>query len=97
MFRGKKYQESAKQIDKATLYDPKEGLELICKTASAKFDETVELHVKLGVDSRHADQQVRGASVLPNGTGKSAFSSSPRATRPRLPRPPAPTTWARWT
>ena len=70
MFRGKKYQESAKQIDKATLYDPKEGLELICKTASAKFDETVELHVKLGVDSRHADQQVRGAIVLPNGTGK---------------------------
>ena len=70
MFRGKKYQESAKQIDKAALYDPKEGLELICKTASAKFDETVELHVKLGVDSRHADQQVRGAIVLPNGTGK---------------------------
>ena len=61
MFRGKKYQEIAKQIDKAALYDPKEGLELICKTASAKFDETVELHVKLGVDSRHADQQVRGA------------------------------------
>ena len=60
MFRGKKYQEIAKQIDKAALYDPKEGLELICKTASAKFDETVELHVKLGVDSRHADQQVRG-------------------------------------
>ena len=70
MFRGKKYQEIAKQIDKAALYDPKEGLELICKTASAKFDETVELHVKLGVDSRHADQQVRGAIVLPNGTGK---------------------------
>ena len=70
MFRGKKYKEIAKQIDKAALYDPKEGLELICKTASAKFDETVELHVKLGVDSRHADQQVRGAVVLPNGTGK---------------------------
>ena len=70
MFRGKKYQESAKQIDKAMLYDPKEGLELICKTATAKFDETVELHVRLGVDSRHADQQVRGAIVLPNGTGK---------------------------
>ena len=70
MFRGKKYQESAKQIDKAMLYDPKEGLELICKTASAKFDETVEVHIKLGVDSRHADQQVRGAIVLPNGTGK---------------------------
>ncbi len=72
MFRGKKYKESAKQIDRALLYDPKEGLELICKTASAKFDETVELHVKLGVDSRHADQQVRGAIVLPNGTGKAA-------------------------
>ena len=72
MFRGKKYKEIAKQIDRATLYDPKEGLDLICKTASAKFDETVELHVKLGVDSRHADQQVRGAIVLPNGTGKTA-------------------------
>ena len=72
MFRGKKYKEIAKQIDKATLYDPNVGLELICKTASAKFDETVELHVKLGVDSRHADQQVRGAIVLPNGTGKTA-------------------------
>ena len=72
MFRGKKYKESAKQIDKAMLYDPQEGLDLICKTASAKFDETVELHVKLGVDSRHADQQVRGAIVLPNGTGKTA-------------------------
>ena len=70
MFRGKKYQEIAKQIDKTALYDPKEGLEFICKTASAKFDETVELHVKLGVDSRHADQQVRGAIVLPHGTGK---------------------------
>ena len=72
MFRGKKYQTSAKQIDKATLYDSKEAFEIICKTASAKFDETVELHVKLGVDSRHADQQVRGAIVLPHGTGKTA-------------------------
>ncbi len=72
MFRGKKYKDSAKRIDRGTLYDPKEGLELVCKTASAKFDETVELHVKLGVDSRHADQQVRGAIVLPNGTGKTA-------------------------
>ena len=72
MFRGKKYKDNAKQIDRGTLYDPKEGLELVCKTASAKFDETVELHVKLGVDSRHADQQVRGAIVLPNGTGKTA-------------------------
>ena len=72
MFRGKKYQNSAKQIDRATLYESKEAFEIICKTASAKFDETVELHVKLGVDSRHADQQVRGAIVLPHGTGKTA-------------------------
>jgi len=72
MFRGKKYKESAKQIDRSVQYDPSEAFALICKTASAKFDETVELHVKLGVDSRHADQQVRGAIVLPHGTGKTA-------------------------
>ena len=72
MFRGKKYQNSAKQIDRATQYEAKDAFEIICKTASAKFDETVELHVKLGVDSRHADQQVRGAIVLPHGTGKTA-------------------------
>ena len=70
MFRGKKYQESAKLIDKSAQYEAAEGMDLICKTAKAKFDETVELHVKLGVDSRHADQQVRGAVVLPNGTGR---------------------------
>ena len=70
MFRGKKYQESAKQIDKSALYDTAEAMSLVVKTAPAKFDETVELHVKLGVDSRHADQQVRGAIVLPHGTGK---------------------------
>ena len=70
MFRGKKYQESAKKIDKNALYDTNEAMELLVKTAPAKFDETVELHVKLGVDSRHADQQVRGAIVLPHGTGK---------------------------
>ena len=70
MFRGKKYQESAKQIDKAALYEVSEAMDLVVKTAPAKFDETVELHVKLGVDSRHADQQVRGAIVLPHGTGK---------------------------
>ena len=72
MFRGKKYKDSAKLIDRSVQYDAQEGMELVCKTASAKFDETVELHVKLGVDSRHADQQVRGAIVLPNGTGKTA-------------------------
>ena len=70
MFRGKKYKDSAKLIDRSVQYDAQEGMELVCKTASAKFDETVELHVKLGVDSRHADQQVRGAIVLPHGTGK---------------------------
>ena len=70
MFRGKNYKESAKLVDRATLYDAKDALELVCKTAKAKFDETVELNVRLGVDGRHADQQVRGAIVLPNGTGK---------------------------
>ena len=70
MFRGKNYKESAKLIDKAALYDPMEALNLVISTSKAKFDETVELHVKLGVDGRHADQQVRGAIVLPNGTGK---------------------------
>ena len=70
MFRGKKYQEAVKLIDSTKYYDSSEALDLVCKCAKAKFDETVELHVKLGVDSRHADQQVRGAVVLPNGTGK---------------------------
>ena len=70
MFRGKKYQDSAKQIDRSVQYEVADALALVCKTATAKFDETVEIHVKLGVDSRHADQQVRGAIVLPNGTGK---------------------------
>ena len=70
MFRGKNYKESSKLIDKQALYDPKEALELVIQASKAKFDETVELHVKLGVDSRHADQQVRGAIVLPHGTGK---------------------------
>ena len=67
---GKKYIDSAKLIEKAKLYDAKDALGLVCQTSKAKFDETVELHVRLGVDSRHADQQVRGAVVLPNGTGK---------------------------
>ena len=70
MKHGKHYVDAAKQIDFSKLYDMNEALELACKTASAKFDETVELHVRLGVDGRHADQQVRGAVVLPNGTGK---------------------------
>ena len=70
MFRGKKYKESAKKIDRSMLYDTADAMKLVVDTASAKFDETVELHVKLGVDSRHADQQVRGAIVLPHGTGK---------------------------
>ncbi len=70
MKKGKKYQDSVKLIEKGKLYDSAEALDLVCKTSKAKFDETVEIHVKLGVDSRHADQQVRGAVVLPNGTGK---------------------------
>ena len=70
MFRGKKYQDSVKKIDKNMLYDTADAMKLVVDTATAKFDETVELHVKLGVDSRHADQQVRGAIVLPHGTGK---------------------------
>ncbi len=70
MFRSKNYKESQKLIDKNTLYDPNEAFALVCQASRAKFDETVELHVKLGVDGRHADQQVRGAIVLPHGTGK---------------------------
>lgn len=71
MKHGKKYVDSAKLVDRAKLYDIADALELCVKTGTAKFDETVEVHVKLGVDGRHADQQVRGAIVLPNGTGKS--------------------------
>ncbi|MBQ4326856.1 MAG: 50S ribosomal protein L1 [Clostridia bacterium] len=67
---GKKYAESSALIEKGKLYDPAEAVALVCKTSKAKFDETIEIHVRLGVDSRHADQQVRGAIVLPNGTGK---------------------------
>lgn len=98
MFRGKKYQDAAKQIEKNTQYDAAEGFGLICKTASAKFDETVELHVKLGVDSRHADQQVRGAIVLPNGTGKNVrvlvFAKGDKAEAAKV---PVLTMSARWT
>ncbi len=72
MFRGKKYKDSAKLVDRTKAYDVDEAMELVTKTATAKFDETVEAHIKLGVDSRHADQQVRGAIVLPHGTGKTA-------------------------
>ena len=67
---GKKYSDSVKLIEKNKTYDPQEALNLVCQTSKAKFDETIELHIRLGVDSRHADQQVRGAVVLPNGTGK---------------------------
>ena len=67
---GKKYSDSAKLIDKSKMYEPAEALALVCQTSKAKFDETIEIHIRLGVDSRHADQQVRGAVVLPNGTGK---------------------------
>ena len=89
MKHGKKYTDAAKLIESSKTYDPAEALELCCKTATAKFDETVELHVRLGVDSRHADQQVRGAVVLPNVPVRtSALSPSPRATPPRLPRLP---------
>ena len=70
MFKGKKYQESAKLIDRTKLYDTDEAISLVCQTSKAKFDETIEIHIRLGVDSRHADQQVRGAVVLPHGTGK---------------------------
>ena len=70
MKMGKKYTAGLALIEKSKLYDTAEAIELVCKTATAKFDETIELHVRLGVDSRHADQQVRGAIVLPNGTGK---------------------------
>ena len=71
MKRGKKYADALKQYDKAKLYDAQEALDICVKTGKAKFDETVEIHVRLGVDGRHADQQVRGAIILPNGTGKS--------------------------
>jgi large subunit ribosomal protein L1 len=83
MFRGKKYKELAKLVDKSKLYDTADAMALITKTATAKFDETIEAHIRLGVDSRHADQQVRGAIVLPNGTGKSVkvlvFAKGPKA------------------
>ena len=72
MFRSKNYKESAKLVDRSKVYDPQEGFKVVCDASRMKFDETVELHVRLGVDGRHADQQVRGAIVLPNGTGKTS-------------------------
>ncbi len=84
MKRGKKYQESAKLVEKTRLYETAEAMDLVTKVAKAKFDETVEAHIRLGVDSRHADQQVRGAVVLPHGTGKTArvlvFAKGDKAT-----------------
>ncbi len=84
MIKSKKYVDSVKLIEKNKMYDPEEAFGLVCQTSKAKFDETVELHVRLGVDSRHADQQVRGAIVLPHGTGKSVrvlvFAKGDRAT-----------------
>ncbi|MBQ6862863.1 MAG: 50S ribosomal protein L1 [Clostridia bacterium] len=83
MKHGKKYTDAMKQYDRQNLFDPNEAIETVLKTATAKFDETVEIHVRLGVDSRHADQQVRGAVVLPNGTGRSVrvavFAKGPDA------------------
>lgn len=97
MKRGKKYIEKAKLVDKTMLYDTAEAIDLVQKTASAKFDETVEAHIRLGVDSRHADQQVRGAVVLPHGTGKTVrvlvFAKGDKADEalaagiPRIPYP----------
>ena len=70
MKHGKKYNEAAKQVDRATLYEPADAIALVKKIATAKFDETIELHIRTGCDGRHAEQQIRGAVVLPNGTGK---------------------------
>ena len=87
MRKGKNYVESAKLIDRTKLYDVNEAIDTMLKTAKAKFDETVEIHIKLGVDSRHADQQVRGAIVLPHGTGKTTrvlvFAKGPKADEAR--------------
>ena len=87
MRKGKNYVESAKLIDRTKLYDVNEAIDTMLKTAKAKFDETVEIHIKLGVDSRHADQQVRGAIVLPHGTGKTTrvlvFDKGPKADEAR--------------
>jgi large subunit ribosomal protein L1 len=87
MRRGKRYRDLVKIFDRAATYDSAEAIDLVKKTANAKFDETVELHIRLGVDSRHADQQVRGAVVLPHGTGRSkkvlVFAKGPKADEAR--------------
>ena len=87
--RGKKYQDSVKEFDRTELFDVDQAMDLITKTAKAKFDETVEVHIRLGVDGRHADQQVRGAIVLPHGTGKTkkvlVFAKGPKATERKKP------------
>ena len=87
MFKGKKYVDSQKLIDKSKVYDPAEALELVCQTSKAKFDETIEVHFRMGLDGRHADQQIRGAVVLPNGTGKTVrvlvFAKGDRANEAR--------------
>ena len=87
MFKGKKYVDSQKLIDKSKIYDPAEALDLVCQTSKAKFDETIEVHFRMGLDGRHADQQVRGSVVLPNGTGKTVrvlvFAKGDRANEAR--------------
>ena len=87
MFKGKKYTDSAKLIEKSKVYDPAEALALVCQTSKAKFDETIEVHLSMGLDGRHADQQIRGSVVLPNGTGKDVrvlvFAKGDRANEAR--------------
>lgn len=85
MKHGKKYTEAAKLVDRATFYEPNDAIALVKKTATAKFDETIEVHIRTGCDGRHAEQQIRGAVVLPNGTGKTVkvlvFAKAIRSTR----------------
>ena len=100
MFKGKKYVDSAKLIDRSVQYEVSDAMDLVVKTAKAKFDETVEVHIKLGVDSRHADQQVRGAIVLPNGTGKTrkvlVFAKDASSTRLWQQALTSPAAWSSW-